>query len=309
MSCDYIIKKVHSYGELRVIDYSLNKNVDEDIAYLEPYLQKILPRGKAEVYSGDTLIHTLLGTNKFGDETEKYGKKCEDWSYVVATEKQNGECFHITFFKHLGKSYALLGSKQVHFPICCDEDIFEQITKIEQEQGERVSYGIKMARCFFSKYFTKSEQLINFCTDNGVTLVGEYMNPSHNHIVEYHEEFIQFFNITHPQTIYSWKDPINNYRILRGFELPIVNYEVVKLEEELKIIKNKCFLSENSEGLVLYFCSKDNKVMNIYKHKAKQYYILRTVREYFKGDRPLPFVYDRFKNYHITLKKKEIKIY
>ena len=315
-----IQQKQHTYlnGRFEVVDYSVSRHLDDDEAYADLDVWKSLPRGKAEVYAlspstkSKTLVHTLVGMHKFGDEDQSFGFNRKEWTTCIATDKANGECFHLSFFEHEQEVFCILGSKRVHIILDLQQSIVEQVTQIHQEQGERVSYASKMALFVFSKYPMTSSSVmqhsIEFILEHKVTFVGEYINPLHEHIVSYEEEMLHMFAICHPSHYYCWCPPLEAKAIFTRLTLPTVDMQLITNEQDLQQTKQTYFDKSNSEGLVLYYVydQPTNHVANIHKYKNKQYTILRTIREYFNSGASVGKLRQRLRSYHIPLTNEEI---
>lgn len=317
-----VVTKTYKYGGLTVEDMFPSHSVIDDKLYIDLSIWQTLPRGCAIVKNdqGD-VVARLHGTPKFGDSSDKFGHMDLDWDTVYATVKENGECFHVTFFTHEAKVYCLIGSKNVHILVVIGrvapsdaEDrtalsVEEQLSKIAQEQPERTKYAIKMARAFFKECY--SPELAQMICETGMTLCGEYINPEHKHIVEYSSEQIKFFAVTHPDrpngwyTVYTPEEAVD---LWKRYNLKHVEYIVCKTQAELEHVQQEYFNKENSEGLVLYYC-RDNIVINMHKYKNKQYTVLRTIREMYNSESSVLRLEDRLNEYHLELTQAEIKTF
>ncbi len=309
-SSSKIITNEHRYLHFVVQDTFPSHSVIDDVAYADFELWKTLPRGCAVVKTFDgTKVHTLHGTPKFGDSSDNFGPCNLDWDVAYACVKENGECFHVSFFEHDSKVYCILGSKNVHLLVSVETNPEDQLEKIAQEQPERTRYAIKMARKFFKSYYTP--ELARAVVESGVTLCGEYINPEHKHIVEYSSEKIVFFAITHPDKPNGWYTvctPEQAAETFTLYSLPFCEYTKCINQEQLQTVQTQFFNKENSEGLVIYYCSGDT-VINMHKYKNKQYTVLRTIREMYNSGSSVGKLQDRLQAYHIKLTQNEIQVY
>ena len=310
-----VVTKTHKYGGLTVEDTFPSHSVIDDVYYTDLHNWKRLPRGCAIVKTaqGDT-IATLHGTPKFGDSSDNFGHMDLEWDTVCATVKENGECFHVTFFTHAqdpelsSEVYCLIGSKNVHILVTVHETE-EQLSKIAQEQPERTRYAIKMARAFFKQCY--SSELAQMICETGVTLCGEYINPEHKHIVQYSSEQIKFFAITHPDRPNGWYTvytPEEAIRVWTRYNLEHVEFTKCTTESQLQEVKDEYYSKDNSEGLVVYYC-RGETVINMHKYKNKQYTILRTIRELYNSGGSVSKLQERLQNYHLKLSLNEIQVY
>lgn len=318
------VQKEHLYTlngiTFSVVDTVPNHSLNDDDIYLNDEYWNTITRGHCDVFVCDnntkTLIHQLRGLKKYGDENDSFGPHNKEKSSsfkkeVFATVKANGECFHVSFFKYQSCVYSILGSKNVHILISINDDIQKQLDDIIETQKNRVTYASKMTSYFFKNIGENKEKLINYILDNGVTFVGEYINPEHQHVVKYEKECIHFFAITHPNSmyLYTYLNPSNSFELFKEFGCETVDYILCKSQLELDQVKEKYFNYTNCEGLVLYYIDENDSVYNMFKFKNKQYTILRTVREYYNANKMLSTFIKRLKEYHITLTFDEIELY
>jgi hypothetical protein len=305
----------------KVEDNLPNQSLNDDDVYQNDELWIKYPRGCCNVYTleenGDhTLIHQLRGIRKFGDQTDSFGPQNKPLinnklqKQVIATVKENGECFHVSFFEYRGILYCIIGSKNVHILLDCNSkvnSIKQQLDKISENQGTRVTYAVKMASYFFQIVY--NSKLSDYIVETGVTFVGEYINPNHQHVVKYTTESINFFAITHPECIFTYYHPLQSFKLFEELGCKCVKYIECNTEEELTSVKDKYFHLTNSEGLVLYFIDECDTTVNMFKYKNKQYTILRTIREYYNSSKSTSFLIKRLKEYHIPLTTNEVSDY
>ncbi len=304
-----IVERIHTFEftskKFLVKDYCINPSLHDDDAYMDHNVWKQLPRGKSEVYHDNVLIYTLVGSKKFGDENHTYGLNGNiwnnEWDQVFATIKENGECFHVGFFKYDNVKYCVIGSKNVHILLDLTDlsSINDQLNFVD---NIRYSYAIKMAKCFFKNF---TFDIFDFCIKNNVCFVGEYINPEHYHVCSYEKEEIKFFAITSVLSEYTWCTPDEMVKICKEIGVKAVDIFACQNNSELDIIKDEYFHKPNMEGLVLYFV-KDQRVVRIQKFKNKEYTILRTIREYINNGSSHLKLKDRLNEYHIHLKQSEI---
>ena len=122
---------------------------------------KQYPRGYAEVYADGVCIHKLVGIRKFGTEKDSYGSYDLTFDTIFATTKENGECFHVSFFTYQSIPYCILGSKLVHiiFPTNGSKDsMLQHIENIKTKNTSRVSFAVEMAEYFVNSVYTLSLQ-------------------------------------------------------------------------------------------------------------------------------------------------------
>ena len=291
-----------------VTDYSINKRYNEDELYLQDEVWQNYPRGKATVEIDGEVVYTLSGLQKYGTCDEGYGNK--DWKLqaqkVYATVKENGECFHLGMFSYQGITYALVGSKNVHILVDTCQPINSQLKYELSRQSTRVSYACEMAQLYFDTYHSKA--VSEYLTSSWFTLVGESINPAHEHVVVYDERCIRFFALTHFDSLYTAIPFGECLNILNSLNLPTVVYRECKLDE-LEQLQATYYDSQNCEGLVLYYTDSEDKVVMMHKFKAKQYTVLRTIRELYKAGLGVHKLQSRLQQYHLPLTEEEIDKY
>jgi hypothetical protein len=327
-----IISKEHKYvlndTEFTLVDYCFSHAIIDDKVYANNVeIWKQIPRGKCEVYAEGELIHTLQGLRKFGDNTDTNFGYPESHDLVkawpkgmkcITTVKENGECFHLSAFMYKQKLYVLLGSKLVHIILdytCFSQaNIETQLEAISQQQPQRTSYAVKMARCLFAKILPNIEpHFIVWLSLGKFTLVGEYINPEHEHVIAQSEETIRFYAITQTQfdesSPYTCVPFLEAQKLLSSFGLTTVEYQVATNLQELKDIQTTTMNKTDIEGTVEYYVH-DHRTVMMYKYKSKHYSVLRTIREIFnhgcRGPSKLLF---RLRDYHIPLTEEEIQTY
>ena len=302
--------KTHLFDNdiLAIDDYSLNHSADDDKEYLNYDLWAQLPRGKAyvkDVATGET-IAKLHGVPKFGADNMVYGKGLDDnWDTIVFTEKANGEAFHVSGFRHNGNLYAIGGSKNVHILVNLNDDVDQQFLDIVERQPKRVDYATKMLKAFLQ--LPNYRKVLDFCVSKGTTFVGEYINPEHEHIVDYDREHILFFAITHPDSLYTWCSPVEAQKIFKDLGVEAVE-AIVGNRQTIDAIKEDFYNRKNSEGSVIYYVANGQTVY-MQKYKNKQYTVLRTIREMYKSGAGLAKLSNRLNEYHLVLTDDEKKDY
>lgn len=302
--------KTHLFDNerLSIDDYSLNHSADDDKEYLNYELWAQLPRGKAyvkDVATGET-IAKLHGVPKFGADNMVYGKGLnDDWDTIVFTEKANGEAFHVSGFRYNGNLYAIGGSKNVHILVNLDGDVDQQFLDIATRQPKRVDYATKMLKAFLQ--LPGYRKVLDFCVENGTTFVGEYINPEHEHIVDYDREHILFFAITKPDSLYTWCSPVEAQQIFEDLGVEAVE-AIVGNRQTIDAIKLDFYNRKNSEGSVIYYVT-GGQTTYMQKYKNKQYTVLRTIREMYKSSAGLAKLSNRLNEYHLVLTDDEKKDY
>lgn len=281
---------------LQVLDNSLTYKTNDDDWYKNLENWRALPRGLATVSAMNNTppLATLRGLPKFGDERYYYGSiegkgEIAEGTTSYVTTKANGECCHITFFKHNDEWFIFGGSKNVHVVAPVNKDN----TLYPKRNDKSTSYAYEMVEHFLTQ--TIDEELMQLCVDNQYTLVGEYISLVHPHIVKYNEEHISFFAITSPNE--DWcLPPKQAQEIFKKYHLRYVD---VFLTDITQVDVQG---AENLEGYVSYHVNKEGKVVLVKKHKALLYQLLRSVRECLKNHQSIS---KRLATYHVDVKKYE----
>ena len=289
-----------------VTDYSINKRYNEDELYQKQEVWKNYPRGKATVEVDGEVVYTLSGLRKYGTPDEAFGFQDFNAVKVYATVKENGECFHIGMFSFGGVVYALVGSKNVHLLIDTSQPIQPQVDLQLEQQPPRVSYACEMAQTYFELYHTV--KISDYLVSTGYTLVGESINPSHAHVVVYEDKCMRFFALTCLNELYVAIPYGICIKTLESLKLPTTSTIECRLDE-LDQVKQSFYTRENCEGLVLYYTDTEDKVVMLYKFKAKQYTVLRTIREMYNSRCNVSKLLDRLQKYHLPLTDEEINQY
>ena len=285
--------KTGNYFGLEVRDWSLWPMGDEENWYKNLENWAKLPRGLAEVFVNDQKIASLKGLPKFGDQRWYYGARegkplTGDHTYV--TTKANGECCHITFFRHEDKWWIFGGSKRVHVCLPLDGDRV-------LPNDPRTTYAREMID-FFLKKWTPSEDLMTECFSRGLTLVGEFISMDHPHIVKYDKPSLLFFAVTDADHKWCW-NPSKAAEFFRKHNLEAVSIH----KTPIKFVDVAG--AENLEGYVSYECDADGTVIQVQKHKARQYELLRCVRECLKKNRSIE---ERLENFHTDISQQKPEI-
>jgi tRNA splicing ligase len=327
-----VITKEHKYvlnnTEFTLVDYSFSRSVIDDQIYGGNFeLWKQIPRGKCEVFADGELIHTLQGLRKFGDSTDvHFGVQAshelvQAWPKgmtCVSTVKENGECFHLSAFMYKDKLYLIVGSKLVHILIDYSDSsaiaLTNQLDRIAADQPQRTSYAVKMTKCLLEKILPQAApQFVVWLTLGKFTLVGEYLNPAHEHVIQQPEETIKFYAIT--QTQFDETSPyvcipfLEGHKLLQSLGVPVVNFQFAANVQELKAIQQSVLDAKDTEGSVEYYLT-DHRVVMMYKFKSKHYSVLRTIREIFNSNiRATGKLRKRLQTYHIPVAVDEISEY
>jgi len=299
---------------LVVKDESLPYQADSDIYYQDLQAWIDLPRGKATVYLNtvdpDNKVHQLVGMRKFGEENKSFGHgRPSSFARCQGYIKENGECFHVSYFAVDNVTYCLLGSKHVHICILCDFttlSLSSQLEQITRDGGARVTYAVEMSTFFFGTYHT--DALGQDCVESGVTLVAESIDPQRPHVVQYKQRDLRFFAITHPDAsrlwVYGTMDDSRAFFDKHNLSMVTCLFDVPHDHLARTQIKYKTLC--NCEGWVSYYLDESDQVVYVEKHKTKEYTILRSVRELWKADASIDKFHTRFSNYHIFLTQAEL---
>ena len=117
--------------EFKTIDYSFKNIFNEDKLYADPKYRMLLPRGCCITFACDKQrddklsdkltdkpVHALTGHPKFGyDGDYTVGVPMDTIVRRVYTQKENGQCGHVSAFRYEDEPYLVIGSKNVHLVV------------------------------------------------------------------------------------------------------------------------------------------------------------------------------------------------
>ena len=200
---------------------------------------------------------------------------------VLMTTKDNGKFCLISAFVCLGKTYIVIGSKNVHTPIPLNDlataelnGLADQIRKAFLEQYDPVKHG----------------EVIQRLTE-GYSLIGEFNNGKHMIPLDGGKPYIRFFGISDSNADLTGNLAGNittslDYLQRHGFS--VVENTNISMEEYVQQQDGRV---GHGEGRVDYFLTKEGRVVGIAKHKKIWYILIRMLRQIImKGE---PHMYEQ----------------
>lgn len=283
--------------EIQTFEYSISYRHKEDKVYVDQTLRRILPRGLCVIKIDGIIVHIVVGIVKFGYDGD-YEK--ESPCKIVAkqyTEKENGQCGHVSTFLHNGEQYFVFGSKMVH--------LIARTSHLEQDinyynDKTRYTVAINIANLFITKYLHVIDNVFTFCYLHKVTLCCEAIFPDDQHIVDYKgDSSLLFFAITCPideNAPLTWCNPIDARQHFQEMGLDVIARVVSANPSEWENCAEDFRNATNSEGAVVYCLDGDGNVIFIYKDKNRHYVFWRAVREQLRNRSNLEIFLKRLRN-------------
>jgi hypothetical protein len=308
-----ITRNVTRFG-FRIADTTPNTRPDDD-AFKVPGVALAVPRGLCCIYDNVTNqpVCIVRGVRKFGYKADSAALGWVGWSddcsvnRWIFTEKENGCCFHLSAFIHAGEFYWVIGSKNVHM-IFSTRDQVSAYTEVRYGVASVLAYQWldmvdKMAPA-------QVDDIKSWILTNSLTLVGESIRKSDQHIVAYDEtvgDTIRFFNaISSPIHDTMWVDDVSAFiphashinggmfgsftDIMATFDrfgLPRVEFFVAASNVEKEALAHRFAAKINSEGAVVYVVNDAGHVTGMFKHKNHVYIVLRRMREQMRNNAAL----------------------
>lgn len=280
--------------DVTLCDYSCAYKVDDSI-YIKHYeLWEALPRGCCfiEIKKSNKVYYSgfLNGLRKFGYKEDTHFKLNDKNEYSVYTEKENGECFHITAVVIDDIIFWIGGSKNVHICITDYNQDIKNYTK------DRFTFSNK-----FMKMFLKDnlEKFAHFLFNNSFTACAEICSLDNQHLVDYQSDCIKFFALVPKYTDTTLcVNPIIAKEYFSNLGLSSVDVSNDDLSEFYKY-------KENSEGAVVYIC-ENNNVVFVYKWKNDNYVFRRAIREQMRKKASNKSIENRINNLHFTHENKDL---
>jgi hypothetical protein len=115
-------------------------------------------------------------------------------------EKENGECFHLTAFRHEDVRYWFGGSKKVHIVV----RVGRELEDLELYQGLRFSFARNMFESLTHcvRWHARG-RLWTFLEQRGLTAIAERCSPKFQHMVKYDGETMRWFALNRPHAALS----------------------------------------------------------------------------------------------------------
>lgn len=285
---------------VRVDDRSI-PGQDDRVYENEAGVWESVPRGQANIYiamkpddeeqqhvSDWTHVCSLRGLRKFGYSDSTYGKR-DQVSSVVAMDKENGECVHVSAFEFDGVKFWALGSKQTHM-VLRDANLAHDL-KSPEFVNERYRAARKIASLFVETMLRQSpdnrRQFLDALATNQWTANGESIFADSQHIVDYNgiNEF-RWFAISFDQasTVGLCLSPDESKSVFESCGLHAITrsekvaYKSAEYDSLVERIGQRC----NAEGCVMYGCDVAGKVVCMWKEKSYPYVMERIAREAIK---------------------------
>ena len=275
----------------QILEYSLYNRKTEDKNYADKTLRRILPRGLCVIKIDGTVVHIVTGIVKFGYNGDYEKESSSEISTKQYTEKENGQCGHVSAFSYNGEQYFVFGSKMVHL-ITRASHLQQDIDSYSDKK--RYTVAINIANLFITKYSHAIDNVYTFCYLHKVTLCCEAIFPDDQHIVDYKgDSSLFFFAITCPideNAPLTWCNPIDARRHFQEMGLDVIARVVSATPSEWENRAEDFRNATNSEGAVVYCLDGDGNVIFIYKDKNHHYVFWRAVREQLR-DRSNPEIF------------------
>lgn len=324
-TCKHIINitKTHTINDVAftVTDYKIMGKGDDYIYEKHYNIWENLPRGFATIKHNDTIIRTVCGLRKFGNEGIYTSPLSENEISYEETymNKANGEYCSVSAFKQDEIIYFVIRSKNV--------SLIVRPNNVELDlaiyEGDRYLFSRLMTIAFFKKYnsLTQEQQnnLIKIILENTINM--EYCSPDYQHIIDYHGKetlfpfaITRFSELKYGLTSYLPDDALDIFLDL-GFEEIPFSYTVYAVNKsETEKIRNQIYEQENSEGAVVYkiaidMVTKQRRVYEVYKYKNYHYIFWRAVREKMRGKSPIGQLVNRLNNLHCHINELESMIH
>lgn len=203
---------------------------------------------------------------------------------TVFTEKEDGECFHVTACVLPNDDVLWIGgSKQVHGVVRAghvEDDIVSWERAAPRYQG---MFGEFMRRFFDLGYATP--RLARWLYDNAYTLCGEHCSVDREHLVKYDTSDIRFYAVTVDEASsergWTAMNPVTALPMLAAeFGLSVVSWTEALTPDEVEAERRRFFDRRNCEGAVLYTIDlATDQVTWIAKYKTRTYTVRRAIRE------------------------------
>jgi hypothetical protein len=298
-----------SITKIKIVDISLKtRGPREDKMFKDPNIWRLLPRGLAVIYfvtpTEEILIGIVTGLRKFGYDGNGYGEANMSHHVPVAEyylEKANGSAAHYGFVRAPnGVVFLISGSKSVHIPLRVDH-IVEDMAALESEG--RYDYALRNATLMYNHLNEMTAENVEHLygvmmqdadtqQEKRLTICGEGCYLDDTHLVEYPENALYVFAIT------TLADP-RKYGLcamtidetmtfcdefdFKYVGIPnidgIICISGIDDKEHQLVVRDKIFMTDNSEGSVVYVVDADGRIVGMYKWKNIMYIFWRYVRE------------------------------
>ncbi len=297
---------------LELIDISVKckRNETDDVLYSkDKLLLRHIPRGcsilKITNEDGVIVYETVIYANKkFYDHREPVNnvfiEPVSNTTNITCMEKMNGDAAHFSG-RFIGKTFYLFaGSKNKHIVFKNYQDLNLYDDK-EHKLTKRIAELVLRQWCMLPKH--KKNELAHFLDSTQCTVVCEFMQTDNQHIVKIHYDKLVCLFMTPPPSKKEMHLTLVHPKIalpfLKMYDFDVVFYEEIsyRIEEiHKKVIKNRI----NSEGMVLYYTNKNDKVIGMLKEKTIDYTYKRALRQqainsYFKHYYPIEQILPSFR--------------
>lgn len=269
--------------DFHVQEYSLNGRGGEDKTYTNQTLRRVLTRGLFIIKVDGVIVHIVTGIVKFGYDGDYEQNISREIVTKQFTEKENGQCGHLSAFIYRGQKYLVFGSKLVH--------LIARVSHLQQDidshVAPRYTVAVNIANLFVEKHLHTVDAVVTFCDLHKATLCCEAIFPDDQHIVEYNgDKSLRFFAITCPietDESLTWCNPLEARQYFEEIGLNVITKISSSTCAEWEHCAEDFRNATNSEGAVVYCLDRDGKVIFIYKDKNRQYVFLRAVREQLRN--------------------------
>ncbi|CUG78960.1 Hypothetical protein, putative [Bodo saltans] len=291
---------------IRVVDRSI-PGQDDRVYEKEAGVWEKVPRGQANVFVTKKIDNeeavdgqlpwehmcSLRGLRKFGYSDSKYGER-GSVATVIAIDKENGECAHVTAFVYNGVRFWALGSKQTHM-VVRDANLDEDLRNVEFT-NQRYKAAFKIATLFGGKMWRQDEftftsttiHVFDAIVANKWTANGEAIFSDSQHIVDYNGvNDLRWFALSYdaPSAAHGLCIPCAESAVFFtscGLHSIVRSDPVVYKSAEYDQLIDTIGQRTNSEGCVMYGSDASGKVVCMWKEKSYPYVMERIIREAIK---------------------------
>jgi hypothetical protein len=303
----------------------------EENLYKNDRYRQLVPRGLCFVFINDQIVHILSGHKKFGNYGEFVPEELDLSTCITKyyNRKENGECAHVSFFRHNNITYMISGSKNVHMIVRVnkqnnnayritglktdmivhvDETAYADL-KLPIYKEERYMFAVKITSLILNKYTEQLYNAIDYVLESNITFCAESCFLDSQHLVEYKTDSLFFFAVTTPMSEkITHLLPLDTIKIFTRFELPKVSEVwVAATPEECKNVESKIEMDENSEGCVVTMVFPNDRTY-VYKHKNYNYVFWRAVRTLYENSSNEARIRHRLNNLYIDHPNKIVLI-
>lgn len=276
-------------------------------------------RGQADITATNVdneegvLVCSLRGLRKFGYSDSTYGER-EKVSSVVAIDKENGECAHVSAFEYHSQKFWVVGSKHVHMVLRDVE--FEADLKTDVYENQRYRVATVIAALFLRTLRglepRQKELLFEKLASNKWTANAEAILATSQHIVDYNGvSELRWFAISRSAPVDEGLciSPDDSQDVFRQCGLHAITRtaRILYPSDEFNRLLEQIGQRSNSEGVVVYGSDESGKVVRLWKEKSYPYTMERVCREAIKrgmvGEQLHSYVMSRLKQQKPELRR------